>query len=367
MTGYRPALDGLRAIAIAAVVGYHAFDWPANGGFGVDLFFVLSGFLITTILIEEHRRTGAVSLIAFYRRRAYRLLPALVVMLAVFAAVTTAAGDMNGDAAGGIAAGLTYVMNLGVVSDVPFSLTPLWSLALEEQFYLVVPPVLFGVLRGRVRLALAVVLAAAAVSAFQGWRIAADADGSGRLWCWPDTRGLPILIGCAAALLLASRPSLGRHCRWLLGPLLVWIVASTLFHPATLDDTFRGPLLSFSVLCAIAVLGAYEGGDLVSRLLSTRPLVFTGRISYSLYLWHLPVIVAVVALLGDGDAPKGLAVAVAVGVAACSFYLVEQPLRRRGRESASHRPERRLAVLSTSPSLSRSADPIMETGAPSHT
>jgi peptidoglycan/LPS O-acetylase OafA/YrhL len=336
---YRPALDGIRAVAIAAVVGYHAFGWPGNGGLGVDLFFVLSGFLITTLLLEERRLTGAVSITRFWRRRVYRLVPALVVMLAVVSAVLAAAGELDRHALSGVVAGLAYVMNLGFFEDVPLALTPLWSLALEEQFYLVWPPVFIVLLRGRVKLGLAIVLAATAASFAQGWRMSEHADGSGRLWDWPDTRGLPILIGCAAALLLVLRPRIGRFCGWLLAPALIWVCASTLFQPSPLDHTFRGPLLSFSVTCAILVMGAYDGRGPVSWLLATPPLRFCGRISYSLYLWHMPVIVAAAAILGDHASTEWIAVAAAVAVATLSFYVVERPVRQWGRKRAAPDPE----------------------------
>ena len=113
---YRPAVDGLRAIAIASVVGVHAFRWPANGGLGVDLFFVISGFLITTLLLEERWRTNRVALGAFYVRRAYRLVPALVVMLAVYLTVTALTGGFDADVAVGAASGVTYTRRICSVS-----------------------------------------------------------------------------------------------------------------------------------------------------------------------------------------------------------------------------------------------------------
>ena len=160
--GYRPALNGLRAVAITAVVLYHAtdFTFPASGLAGVDLFFVLSGFLITTLLLEEHNRArNRVALRGFYRRRAWRLLPAMFVLLALFLAGLIVIGTaLERAIAGGIAAGVFYCMNFvlaaGNVDDMPFGLTHLWSLAAEEQFYVVWPLLLllvFLVLRSRLR------------------------------------------------------------------------------------------------------------------------------------------------------------------------------------------------------------------------
>src|SRR5436190_10898544 len=140
--GRRPALDGLRGIAIALVVGFHAFNWPRAGTLGVDLFFVLSGFLITTLLLEERNRTGKIDIAAFYTRRARRLLPALLVMLLPFlflGLVSAAAGSFRRPLFVGLGAAATYTSNIVVMHDqsaVPAGLVHLWSLAAEEQFYL---------------------------------------------------------------------------------------------------------------------------------------------------------------------------------------------------------------------------------------
>jgi peptidoglycan/LPS O-acetylase OafA/YrhL len=147
---YRPALDGVRALAIAPVVTMHAFGWPREGSLGVEIFFVLSGFLITTLLLEERGRTGAISLARFYRRRAARLVPGLVLMLAVYAIVT------RGTHAWALLFALTYTSNIATLADptaMPWSLGHLWSLAQEEQFYLLWPPLLLLLLT-RIRPAL---------------------------------------------------------------------------------------------------------------------------------------------------------------------------------------------------------------------
>ncbi len=144
--GYRPALDGVRGLAIALVVPLHAFGWPHDGAVGVDLFFVLSGFLITTILLEERAETGRISFTSFYRRRAARLVPALVVMLALYTIVTRGAHPWS------IFFGATYTTNIAQVLDPdngPFALSHLWSLAQEEQFYLLWPPLLLLIVRAK--------------------------------------------------------------------------------------------------------------------------------------------------------------------------------------------------------------------------
>jgi peptidoglycan/LPS O-acetylase OafA/YrhL len=184
--GYVPALDGIRAIAIALVVVVHATRRPPSGNLGVDLFFVLSGFLITTILLEERATRGHVPLSAFYRRRALRLVPALVVMLGCFLLVSTVLALVRGTSLHepvlGVAAGLGYFSNIVIAAgDRPFAMPSpihhLWSLAEEEQFYLVWPLVLFVVLRGHVRWGL--LLAAGAVVGSFSLAYARASSGTG--------------------------------------------------------------------------------------------------------------------------------------------------------------------------------------------
>ena len=144
--GYQPALDGVRALAIAPVVALHAFGWPSEGSLGVDLFFVLSGFLITVLLLEEAASRGTFSLRRFWRRRAARLVPGLLLMLAVYVIFS------RGSHPWAVAFGATYTANVATVIDpnaIPWSLGHLWSLAQEEQFYLLWPVILLMFLRTR--------------------------------------------------------------------------------------------------------------------------------------------------------------------------------------------------------------------------
>ena len=165
--GYVPALDGLRAVAIVGVILYHGTGHPAGGWLGVDLFFVLSGFLITTLLLEEHGRRGRVDILGFYGRRARRLLPAFFALLAVVLALT---GSVFG-----VVAGVGYFSNVVQMgapeSAMPPALEHLWSLAAEEQFYLVWPLVLFGLLRAKLTLALAVVFAGVAFTSIRQYQL----------------------------------------------------------------------------------------------------------------------------------------------------------------------------------------------------
>src|SRR5262245_4168116 len=202
--GYRPALDGLRGIAIALVVGFHAFRWPANGALGVDLFFVLSGFLITTLLLEEHRSFGRIGLRRFYVRRVRRLYPALLLLLLALVAVTLAAGgfpSLDSPPAIGVASALTYTANVVVAaspSHVPAGMVHLWSLAAEEQFYVVWPLLIVLLLRWRSMRLLATSLVVLLLLAIAyRLRLALAGASIGRLYYGPDTHADSLLVGCA--------------------------------------------------------------------------------------------------------------------------------------------------------------------------
>ena len=293
---YQPSLDGLRAIAIAAVVLYHAtdFTFPATGLLGVDLFFVLSGFLITSLLLDEHRRTGAVSLGSFYRRRAIRLLPAMFLLLGVFVVVASFVGDMR-EAVVGAAAGLGYVMNHALATGhaglLPDELTHLWSLSAEEQFYLVWPLVLLGFFRARIAFAAWACAIGIILVQLRALDLLATGASTQRVEFGIDTRSLSILTGCLLALLLAGR--LGSVPRI---PQRLELVAPVLFVALIVIDwkrsVFAGPLLVAALCSAVLVMQALDRTSPVTRALSVAPLVFLGRISYGLYLWHLPILAA---------------------------------------------------------------------------
>src|SRR4051812_22136823 len=216
---YQPALDGLRALAVAAVVAFHLDEGRLTGGFlGVDAFFVLSGFLITTLLVLEWRRRAGIGLLAFWGRRARRLLPALLLLMlavAIFAAIevpTDELGRLRGD---GIA-GLFYVANWRFVAsgqsyfDLFASPSPfrhLWSLAIEEQFYLVWPLITLGCLRlarGRLRV-LAGVAVAGVLASTVLMAVLYQSDDPSRAYYGTDTHAHPILIGVLLALVLIDR------------------------------------------------------------------------------------------------------------------------------------------------------------------
>ena len=334
-----PALDGVRAVAITAVIGLHAFNWPVNGACGVDIFFVLSGFLITTLLMNEWAVNGAVHFRGFYARRVRRLLPALVVTIVGYLAVSAATDHRVGHAAlAGLVAG-TYTTNLVVATGHPGlagALPHTWSLAAEEQFYLLWPAVLFLALRGRRLPAICLLLAAIAAVTVER-RVLAGTMGVSewRLTGAPDTRSIGLAMGCLCALCfpeLHRLPQSLRRAGSLFGPLALSIVCVALF--AAQFDLYRmGGLTIFCAAVAVLLVRATSKTSLTARALSLAPLVWLGRISYSLYLYHLPIFIAF-GVSGDAVTSRAIvAIALSVTCAALSFRFVEQPFLRRSSRS----------------------------------
>ena len=338
--GYRPALDGIRALAIVGVVLVHALEWPTGGALGVDLFFVLSGFLITTLLLEEYAEHGTVSLRAFYRRRAYRLFPALFLMLGVYLAVAAGVALARGESLWnplfGVLAGLGYFTNLAQMADpasMPRSLTHLWSLAEEEQFYLVWPLVLFVVFRARIRLAIVFTVVGIALSTLRAIQLNLDGASNYRMGIGIDTAAVPILVGCLLALLLmtGARAPLQRAGH-VLGPIA--LLGVLFFFFGTGGDVYGGFRWVFSLCAALLILAVLDARSLVTRPLSTRPMVYLGKISYSLYIWHAPLLIlfAIRDTALEWQAIPVIALSLAVAVA--SYHLVELPfLRRKNRRA----------------------------------
>jgi peptidoglycan/LPS O-acetylase OafA/YrhL len=338
------ALDGVRGIAIAAVVGLHAFAWPANGVRGVDIFFVLSGFLITTLLMNEWAANGAVGFRSFYARRARRLLPALAVTIAGYLTVAVVTDHHIREAVVASLVAGTYTTNLIGFTSHPNLGGPLshtWSLAAEEQFYLVWPVVLFLVLRGRRRPAIGLLLVGiVAVAVEQSVLPEATRNMTEwRLTGAPDTRSTGLAMGCLCALCvpaLSRLPASARSAGRLVVPLSLTIVGGGLFV-AGFDFYSMGGLTIFCAAVAVLLVRATDGTSLTSRALSLAPLVWLGRISYSLYLYHFPILIAFGAPANRSISRRILAVELSVLAAALSFRYVEQPILRRTGRSRQHR------------------------------
>ncbi|HEY5664693.1 MAG TPA: acyltransferase family protein [Ilumatobacter sp.] len=354
---YSASLDGLRAIAVAMVVAYHLdAGWMPGGFLGVDLFFVISGFLITSLLLDEANDTGAIRLGRFWLRRFRRLAPPLIVMVAATVAaarrwaVPYQWSSIRGDAFGA----LGYFANWRfVVEDVgyferlaaPSPLRHTWSLAVEEQWYLVWPlvmTVLCGALRGRRparRAGTAVVAALAVASAAAMWAVmaltAAPGDVS-RVYYGTDTRAQQLLVGAALAWAMSGQAAatwwrrMRRHA-WPVNGALVVVVAVAVVVDDDARWIFHGGLLASSLVAAVVIAAAAEPGrDGPLGWLGAAPLVAIGKRSYGIYLWHWPVIIFVGPPIGLNAHPLLLAavrLALTLVLADLSFRLVERPAR----------------------------------------
>jgi peptidoglycan/LPS O-acetylase OafA/YrhL len=340
---YRPYLDGLRAVDVLGVLVYHLDrSWLPGGYLGVDLFFVLSGYLITSLLVEEHVRTGRIDLPAFWARRIRRLMPALLVVLVVVAVVVQLRGDVlaEGAARGDLLATLFYFANWHFVASGQsyfsqyLSVSPIrhtWSLAVEEQFYLLWPLLVVAILARFPRRALVGATAAIAVASAVLMAILFDPIDPSRAYYGTDTRIFEILIGALAALMLAGPAQervagISRRLAW---PAFIVVVAS--FIALADDDAlyYHGAAVGFAAAAAALIVGV-ESGSGLRRLLSLRPLVIVGLVSYGLYLWHFPVITFIGSIIGPTSSPllALLAIAVTFGATGLSYVLIETPIRR---------------------------------------
>lgn len=347
---YRPALDGLRAVAVLAVFSYH-LDWSwAPGGFlGVDAFFVLSGYLITSLLLVEHGAKRRIDLAAFWARRARRLLPALLILLLAISAwaaigvAPTRLGLLRGDSLATLFYSANWHLVLSGQSYFDFFMAPsplrhTWSLAIEEQFYLVWPLVVAAalVVGRRRRWVLAALSLAGIAASVVVMALLYDAVDPSRSYYGTDARAHSLLVGVVLALVLARAVPKGPTAG------VVQVVGSLAavgvgWAFATTDDRGSGFYHGGSLLFALAVAAviAASVGDGRSPLrdaLSPAPLRWIGKISYGVYLWHWPVCVVLTPTrVGvDGFALDVVKIAVTFAVSTASFYLVEQPIRHGG-------------------------------------
>jgi peptidoglycan/LPS O-acetylase OafA/YrhL len=332
---YIPALDGLRAVAVMLVFLFHRGGPRFAGGWvGVDIFFVLSGYLITTMLIEEYQRTGGIQIGSFYSRRAWRLLPALIIV--VVAAMGLAAwfnahlADTERDAVAALFYFSDYRHAFGNAPTT--SLSHMWSLSVEEQFYLIWPVLLLSMLPRRRPFALRVTLVLIVVVAI--WReylILTSPDAFRRTYFAFDTRADELLLGCALALWQPQVATV-RAVRHFWPVAVVLIVAATRFfslrnRSLQLTEAIGFPLISTAAAYLIALL-TIESDIWLTRLLSLPPIAGFGRISYGFYLWHWVIISEQNHLRIDNI---WLVFSFSAAAAAASYVMVERPLRALGR------------------------------------
>lgn len=362
---YVPALDGLRGLAVAAVIIYHFFGDVLPGGYlGVDMFFVLSGFLITSLLVREFDVTGGISLRDFWVRRFRRILPAAVAVLAICTALV---GAIGGDIAVNLREqffGTLFFANNWVqiaTSQSYFAdnevqvFAHYWSLAVEEQFYLLWPLIILGLFslgrRQPRRLALGVSVTLGVASALaMAWLVTPGEDPT-RVYYGTDTHAFGLLAGAGLSLIITTRnpnpeapawphySASGRRVAEAVGLVaLVAYAAQLLFMADDLTFTYRGGLLASSVLGVAIICGILAERPVLNALFANRFMRWAGKRSFSLYLWHWPVVIILRELIGGANvwAVGIVALLLSAGLAEVSYRCIENPLRRRGYRTTAH-------------------------------
>ena len=352
---YIPALDGLRALAVIAVVIYHMNATALQSGLlGVTIFFVLSGYLITGLLIREWSTTKKINLPQFWLRRVRRLFPAIVfVLLGTIVLTGVFAPDMLTKLRNDIVAALLFFTNWWYIfQDVsyfeamgaPSPVTHFWSLAIEEQFYLIWPPLLLLLFSKRVKkrhIQLGLLAAAIASAAAMAILYSPQADPS-RVYYGTDTRAFSLLIGAFLAFELPParvnghgrqgftardrKIALGVGSAALAG-ILVMMVAVNGYSPFL----YYGGIALLSLLTGALIITLADGRSPLARFFALRPLVWIGKLSYSIYLWHYPLLLLMNPRNFTGEMPwfayVGQALVI-LAASAISYYVVETPLRK---------------------------------------
>ncbi len=373
--GRYAGLDGLRAIAVALVVAYHLFPawWLPQGFIGVDVFFVISGFLITSLLLREAEvsveegRGSRISLLDFWRRRARRLLPALITLIVVCGLwAWSVGGDVLVGFGRQVLGALTFTFNWMSISagsgyfdsGTPELFRNLWSLAVEEQFYVLWPllfPLLLLIPSRLIRAGVAAVAAAGSalwMAVLVSGAVASGAAASGaaadvtRAYFGTDSHGFGILLGVALAFAVGR--ALREPTAWMVRPnvrrgvtavgvlAVAAIIAVATVPPAPDAATFPGALLGACLLTVAAITAGAWPGSMLGRSLDLAPLRWVGVRSYGIYLWHWPVLVLLMAgtAIAPGSEPTlavGFwALAITLVAATVSYRFIETPVRRHG-------------------------------------
>ena len=346
VAGYRPFLDGLRAVAVYLVVVFHSGSESFTGGYvGVDVFFVLSGFLVTQLLLRDLEGGGSISLARFYSRRFRRLLPAAFVVLVVTALVYSALASPIEvtQSVDGFRASFLYYANWEFIAQssdyfgADINANPVlqfWSLAVEEQFYLLWPLLLGGLFaisvrfRSRQWLMIRVVVLGGAVASLL-WALSLRTANPNRAYYGTDARAYQLLAGALLALtpgLITSLAGFTRTARVVAATSIaaLVVVASSWVQ---LNAIERGVAATIITVALLITLEIAQGG-LAQRTLSLAPVVYLGKISYGTYLWHWPVILVMARTSNLSPlSTVALTVLIATGLASLSYQILEYPVR----------------------------------------
>lgn len=337
-------LDGVRGIAIALVVAYHTrYGGVIGGWLGVDLFFVLSGYLITGVLLREAQLHQRISLRSFYWRRLLRLGPAAYAMLAAYAllVVSSVHGEERARRLKAAAAAATYTYDFFAAHVQLVGLGHMWSLAIEEQFYLLWAPIVAFLIARRsprrlvaglisLGITLSVVTTVTEIYRNAGWT---------RIAFSPDTRCAGLLLGCLAAVMASNT---GEARSWL-ASVVPWVSIATVLAAlpfAAIDDPMSySSWLPGVELAAVALIVSVSKrrSSLAARALSVRPLTWLGEVSYGLYLWHYVIMQSVFQRLGDSAATVAVAIGISLAITWLSRRVIEEPFLRLKERGAAKR------------------------------
>ena len=354
---YNPGIDGLRAIAVLAVIAYHSGITRFSGGFlGVEIFFVISGYLITALLLGEYESNQRIDIKRFWSRRARRLFPALIAYIGGATALAYLTARDVIPTKGEILTALGYVYNwFSIFQDVSYTdgferknfFHHLWSLAVEEQFYLFWPLLLWGLLSlvGK-RITFILVIGGIIGSSVLRWALYEPFSDPLRVYYGTDTRASALLIGAAVAFMWrpwqSNRPAittpnaLSKTVVLLVGAAsvagLIWAnMHYALFYP-NIDSLFRGGMLITSALTALVIVVSVTPQSVLSQILGIRPLQWIGKRSYGLYLWHWPVFQLTrprVDVDIDGWQLFLVRIIVTLIIVEISYQFIERPIRER--------------------------------------
>lgn len=349
---YMPGIDGLRALAVSTVVLYHAgTSWIPGGFLGVDVFLVISGYLITSLLLAEMQATGRIDLMRFWIGRARRLLPAVILMIVVVLGVMAILHPNEvGNLRGAVVASLFYVTNWYQIAvhqsyfaqfSRPSVFQHLWSLAVEEQFYLLWPPIMAVAITtfGKRRVVYGVIAGTVLSTALAAILFSPGHDPS-RIYYGTDTRAAGLLVGVLLAFAWpAARlaPVRNRQAALMLDAAGVAALVFLLYLMTIIGELspglYRGGFLLVAVLTAVLLAVVAHPSSRLGKVFALAPLVWIGKRSYGIYLWHWPVLQLTRA---HQDVPFGgpvllaIQIGLTIGLAELSYRFVEVPIRKEG-------------------------------------